>query len=132
MDKKYFIIDAGAMPLGRIATRIANTLRGKNSPSFAPNVLSGNVVVVVNANKVKLSSSKETSKQYYHYSGYHGGLKTKIFSELKENKPEDIIKFAVKGMLPKNKLQKEFLKNLKIFKTAEHNLPVKNLTPIKE
>lgn len=132
MDKKYFIIDAGTMPLGRIATRIANTLRGKNSPFFMPNVLPGNVVVVVNADKVNLSSSKETSKQYHHYSGYHGGLKTESFSKLKAEKPEDIIKFAVKGMLPKNKLQKEFLKNLKIFRSTDHNLAVKNLTPIEE
>jgi len=132
MEKKYFIIDAGIMPLGRIATRIANTLRGKNSPSFMPNVLPGNVVVVVNADNVNLSSSKETSKRYYHYSGYHGGLKTKVFSKLKEEKPEDIIKSAVKGMLPKNKLQKEFLKNLKIFRNTDHNLKAKNLIPIEE
>jgi large subunit ribosomal protein L13 len=132
MEKNYYIIDAGIMPLGRIATRIANVLRGKNSVSFMPNVLPGNVVVVVNADKVNLSAKKELSKQYHHYSGYHGGLKTKVFSKLKEDKPENIIKSAVKGMLPKNKLQKEFLKNLKIFRNADHNLSVKNLTPIKE
>jgi len=132
MDKNYYIIDAGTMPLGRIATRIAVILRGKNSPSFMPNVLPCNVVVVINAEKVNLSANKELSKQYYNYSGYHGGLKTKVFSKLKEDKPEDIIKSAVKGMLPKNKLQKEFLKNLKIFRNSDHNLPIKNLIPIKE
>jgi large subunit ribosomal protein L13 len=131
-DKKYFVIDAGTMPLGRIATRVATVLRGKNSPTFMPNVLSGNIVVVINAGKVNLTARKELSKQYHHYSGYHGGLKTKVFSKLKEEKPEEIIKSAVRGMLPKNKLQKEFLKNLKIFRNSNHNLPVKDLTPIKE
>lgn len=131
-EKKYYIIDASLMPLGRMATSISTVLRGKNNVNFKPNVLPGNVVVVINASQVNLSANKELSKRYYHYSGYHGGLKTKTFSELKEKSPEDIIKLAVKGMLPKNKLQNELLKNLKVFRDANYEINAKNLIPIKE
>jgi len=131
-EKKYFIIDASKMPVGRAATHIATVLRGKNSANFRPNSVPGNIVIVINASSVYLTAQKELSKQYYHYSGFHGGLKTKKFSELKNDSPDKIIRAAVKGMLPKNKLQNYFMKNLKIFSGNEHNFGNKNLIPIEE
>ncbi|MCX6812703.1 MAG: 50S ribosomal protein L13 [Candidatus Berkelbacteria bacterium] len=120
MEEKIYLIDASARPLGRMATEIAELLRGKNLPSFRPNVLPNAVVVVINAEKVFLSGNKESSKQYFSYSGFHGGIKMKKFSELKKSDPKEIIRKAVWGMLPKNKLQTEFIKKLKIFLDANH------------
>lgn len=132
MDKKYYKIDASKMPLGRIATRVSVVLRGKNDPSFSANVLPDHIVLVENAEKVNLSAKKELSKRYYHYSGYHGGLKTKKFAELKDLKPEEIIKSAIRGMLPKNRLQNEMLKNLKIFKGGIQGYEKETLIQIEE
>lgn len=120
-EKKYYLIDASLKPLGRTATRVANLLRNKNSASYKPNVIPQNIVIVVNAGKVFLTGTKELSKRYYHYSGYHGGLKTKTFSELKEKNPCDIVRKAVLGMLPKNRLQDQIIKNLKVFADENHS-----------
>lgn len=131
MKKKYYKIDASKKRLGRLATKIATLLRGKNEPNFSPNKISDNIVIVVNANKVNLSASKEESKRYYRYSGYHGGLKTLEFSKIKKNRPEDLIIYAVSGMLPKNKLQKEYLKNMKVYH-GEYDGEIKEIILVDE
>lgn len=131
-DMSYYIIDASKVALGRFSTKVADILRGKNSVDFRPNIVPKNVVIVINASSVFLSASKELSKEYNSYSGYHGGLKTKKFLELKNQKPDLIIKNAVKGMLPKNKLQNVFLKNLKVFSGNNHNFSNKKLIPIED
>ena len=127
MNEKIYIIDAKKLPLGRTATMAAELLRGKNLPNFRPNVLPNATVLVVNAKDVFLSGTKELSKQYFHYSGYHGGIKMIKFSELKEKDPAEIIRKAVKGMLPKNKLQDQFMKKLKVLADASHGYKLDEL-----
>jgi large subunit ribosomal protein L13 len=120
LEKQWFVIDADGKVLGRMATRIADVLRGKNKPIFTPHVDTGDFVVVVNAEKVKLTGNKLTDKIYYRHSGYPGGLKSASARKLMEKKPEEIIRTAVKGMLPKNKLASRLLKKLKVYKGPEH------------
>jgi large subunit ribosomal protein L13 len=120
VDKKWFLIDAKDKVLGRLATQIATRLRGKHKPIFTPHADTGDFVVVVNADKVVLTGRKWTQKQYYHHSGYIGGLKQISAEKLLEKRPEDILKFAVKGMLPKNSLGRRQLKKLKIYAGPDH------------
>lgn len=121
MEKpKYYLLDASKKPLGRIATRAAFLLQGKNRAEFQPNVVAKHIIIIINAGKVYLSGTKNDSKQYYRYSGYHGGLKTETFSELKRENPVKIISHAVEGMLPKNRLKSILIKNLKIVLTENH------------
>jgi large subunit ribosomal protein L13 len=103
-----------------MATRIADVLRGKNKPIFTPHVDTGDFVVVVNAEKVKLTGNKLTNKVYYRHSGYPGGLKAATAKKIKEEKPEELIRLAVKGMLPKNKLGSRLIKKLKIYRGKNH------------
>jgi len=119
-DKKWFLIDADGMILGRLATRIASTLRGKDKPTYTPFFDNGDFVIVVNADKIKLSGNKEEQKVYYRHSGWMGGIKETSYQKMLEAHPERIIKAAVKGMLPKNKLNRKILKKLKIYAGAEH------------
>lgn len=119
-DRKWYLIDAEDAILGRISTQIAILLRGKDKTSFSNNSDSGDYVVVINAKKVKLTGHKEEEKRYYKHTGYLGHLKVNTVPELKEKKPEEIIIHSVTGMLPKNKLQKEFLKRLKVYPGNEH------------
>jgi large subunit ribosomal protein L13 len=120
VTRVWYLVDAENQVLGRIATEIANVLRGKNKPVFTPSVDTGDFVVVVNAEKIALTGNKFADKEYYSHSGYPGGLKTIAAGKLLEKKPEDIIKKAVKGMLPKNKLARHMLSKLKIYSGAEH------------
>jgi large subunit ribosomal protein L13 len=106
--------------LGRVATEIANVLRGKNKPTFTPSVDTGDFVIVVNAEKIALTGKKFSDKTYYSHSGYVGGLKEISAAKLIEKKPEDLLKKAVKGMLPKNKLARHMLKKLKIYAGEAH------------
>jgi large subunit ribosomal protein L13 len=108
------------MVLGRIATQIANVLRGKNKPLYAPSVDTGDFVIVVNAEKIALTGNKLSDKFYYSHSGYPGGIKSISAGKLLEKKAEDIIRKAVKGMLPKNKLASQMLKKLKIYTGSTH------------
>jgi large subunit ribosomal protein L13 len=112
--RKWHVFDAKNQILGRLATQIALLLRGKDKASFEPYSDNGDYVIVLNAEKIKLSSDKENRKVYHHHSEYPGGLKTLTYQELKEKDPTKIIYFAVKGMLPKNKLQSKFLRRLKL------------------
>lgn len=120
VDKKWYLVDAKDKVLGRLATQIAMRLRGKHKPIFTPHADTGDFVVVINADKVTLTGRKWTNKIYYHHSGYIGGLKQISAKKLHEKKPEDILRFAVKGMLPKNSLGRRQLKKLKIYTGADH------------
>lgn len=107
----WYILDAEGIVLGRLATTVASRLRGKHSPLFTPHVDTGDSIIVINADKVVLTGKKWSQKKYYRHSGYIGGLKTISAKELLEKRPEDLVRFAVKGMLPKNRLGKRCLRN---------------------
>tara|TARA_B100000586_G_C20017709_1_gene387588 strand:+ start:255 stop:689 length:435 start_codon:yes stop_codon:yes gene_type:complete len=116
----WYIVDASNKVLGRLATKLADKLRGKDKSTFTPHIDGGDYVVVINAEKVKVTGNKFNNKKYYTHSTYPGGLKMKIFKDLIKTKPEYIIEKAVKGMLPKNKLGKQIFKKLKVYKGSEH------------
>lgn len=118
--KTWFVVDAADAVLGRLATRIAIRLSGKNKPVYTPHVDTGDFVIVVNASKVRLTGRKMDNKIYYHYSGYPGGLKRVTAGKLLETHPERLIHHAVRGMLPKNRLGRAMLKKLKIYGGPEH------------
>lgn len=117
---KWWFVDAKGEVLGRLATRIASRLRGKHNPLFTPHVDTGDWVVVVNADKIVLTGKKMEKKNYYRHSGYIGSLKTTTAKELIEKSPEDLIRFAVKGMLPKNRLGRKLFKKLKVYAGDKH------------
>ncbi len=121
VERSWFLLDATDRILGRVATKIADRIRGKDKPSYTPHTDGGDYVIVVNAEKIKVTGSKFNDKKYYTHSLYPGGLKVKTFKELNKNNPEKIIEEAVKGMLPKNKLGKSMIKKLKVFSGPEHN-----------
>src|SRR5690606_35784817 len=119
-EPAWHILDAKGQVVGRLATQAANLLRGKLKPSFVNNMDCGDHVVIINAKDLVLTGNKAENKAYHHYTGYHGGLKTKLAKHLIEEKPEFIIENAVKGMLPKNKLQNEWFKRLHVYGGSEH------------
>lgn len=119
-DHKWYLVDAKDQVLGRLATKVARIIRGKNKVIFTPNMDTGDFVVVINADKVKMTGKRETLKTYFTHSMYPGGGKTKSFSELKAKKPEYIIENAVKGMLPKTKLGNKLIKKLKVYAGENH------------
>ena len=118
--RDWYLVDAENLVLGRMATRIADVLRGKNKPIFTPSVDTGDFVIVVNADKIVLTGKKVSDKMYYSHSGYPGGIKSINAGDLQEKKPGEIIKQAVKGMLPKNKLARHMLNKLKIYSGPDH------------
>jgi len=120
VEKKWYIVDASGAVLGRLAVKIADRLRGKNKPIFTPNCDTGDFVIVVNAEKVKLTGKKLDNKIYYSHSGYPGGLKTETARERLSKKPEKILTDAVWGMLPKGKLGRAIIKKLKVYRGSEH------------
>lgn len=120
VQKKWFLVDAESKILGRLATQIAVRLRGKHKAIFTPHADTGDFVVVINADKVSLTAKKWDKKIYYRHSGYLGGLKQISAKKLLEKKPEDVLRFAVRGMLPKNSLGRRQLKKLKIYTGSEH------------
>jgi len=120
IQKKWFLVDAENKVLGRLAVQIARRLRGKHKAIFTPHADTGDFVVVVNADKVSLTGKKWDNKIYYRHSGYLGGLKQISAKKLIEKKPEDVLRFAVRGMLPKNSLGRRQLKKLKIYAGSEH------------
>lgn len=119
-ERKWRVVDAQDAVLGRLATKIANSLRGKDKPVFTPNSDTGDFVVVVNAEKIKLTGKKNDEKIYYHHSGYPGGIKSETAKDKLNNNPEDIIITAVRGMLPKSRLGRAMIKKLKVYKGHEH------------
>ena len=120
VEKNWHLVDAEDKVLGRLAVKIANILSGKNKAQYSPNADLGDFVVVVNAEKVKVTGNKFSQKNYYHHTGYPGGLKTKSFEKMQEDSPEKIIEKAVKGMLPKNKLANQSIKKLKVYSGSAH------------
>lgn len=120
-NKKWYLIDAKDQVLGRLATKVARIIRGKEKPEFTPNMDTGDFVIVINADKVKVTGKRDELKEYKHYSGYPGGLKSKSFAELMQKNPEFIIENAVKGMLPKNRLGRKLIKKLKVYSGEQHN-----------
>lgn len=120
IDRKWYVVDAKDAVLGRLATRVATYLRGKNKPVFTPNVDTGDFVIVVNAEKVLLTGKKMTDKFYYHHSGYIGGIKAEAAQDLMKRAPEKVIENAVWGMMPKNKLGRAMIKKLKVYKGSDH------------
>ena len=121
VERKWYVVDAAGVPLGRLASRVASVLRGKNKPTFTPNVDTGDFVIVINAEKVVLTGNKLDDKMYRHHSHYLGGLKEMTYRELFAKKPTMPIYHAVKGMLPKNSLGRKMLTKLKVFAGPEHN-----------
>ena len=120
IQRKWYLIDLKDRPLGRVATQVADILRGKNKPQYTPHVDTGDFVVAINAEQVKLTGNKLDQKVYYRHSGYPGGLKETVARKMLETKPEEILKAAVKGMLPKSILGRTLLKKLKVYRGAEH------------
>jgi large subunit ribosomal protein L13 len=130
IKREWFVIDATDQILGSIAVMAASLLRGKNKPTFTPHVDTGDFVVVINADKVRLSGRKEQQKIYHRYSGYVGGHHQDSPASLREKAPERLVEFAVKGMVPRNKLGRQIIKKLKIFAGSEHTHEAQNPTQI--
>jgi large subunit ribosomal protein L13 len=120
IDRKWWLLDADGIVLGRLAAKVANMLRGKGKPHFTPFYDTGDFVIVINADKIKITGKKEAQKVYYRHSGYMGGLKERPYQRMKTTHPERIITHAVRGMLPKNKLNRKILKKLKVYAGSEH------------
>ena len=120
VERAWYVVDADGQILGRLATQIADRLRGKGKPGYTPHVDTGDFVVVVNADKIAVTGSKLDSKMYYRHSGYPGGLKQRSLREQLERRPTEVIRKAVKGMLPKNKLASAQLTKLKVYAGPEH------------
>lgn len=120
VERKWYIVDATDKPLGRLASKIASILRGKHKVYFSPSVDTGDFVIVINAEKVKVTGKKYTQKLYYHHTMYPGGLRVKSFRELMEEDPTRVIEYAVRGMLPHNSLGEKQFKKLKVYAGSEH------------
>jgi large subunit ribosomal protein L13 len=118
--KEWLVIDAGGIALGRLATQVATYLRGKHKPTFTPHLDMGDNVIVVNAGEIKLTGQKLDQKVYLHYSGYMGGQKQVPLKKLMGDRPDEVVKHAVKGMLPKNRLGRQLLTNLRVYAGPEH------------
>lgn len=120
VEREWLVVDATDMVLGRLATQVAQILKGKNKPQYTPHVDTGDFVVVINAEKIRLTGNKAETKTYYSHSGYIGGLKEVSFARMLEKHPERIIEKAVKGMLPKNTLGRAMNRKLKVYAGPEH------------
>ena len=121
VERKWYVVDAAGVPLGRLASRVASVLRGKNKPTFTPNVDTGDFVIVINSDKVVLTGKKTEDKFYRYLTGYVGGLKEISYKKMLAEKSDLAVYEAVKGMLPKNSLGRATLKKLRVYKGAEHN-----------
>ena len=120
LDRQWYVVDAADQTLGRLASEVAQVLRGKNKPTYTPHLDTGDFVVVINADKIRVSGNKPTQKLYRRHSGRPGGMKTETFAHLQGRLPERIIEVAIKGMLPHNALGRQMFRKLKVYKGAEH------------
>ena len=120
VERDWYVVDAAEKTLGRLATEIAHRLRGKHKPEYTPHVDTGDYIVVINAEKVRVTGKKVTDKTYYRHTGYPGGLKSMSFEGLIEHAPERVIETAVKGMLPRNPLGRAMYRKLKVYAGTEH------------
>ena len=120
IERKWYVVDAEGMTLGRLASEVAKVLRGKNKPIFTPHIDTGDYVIVVNAEKIKVTGKKLDQKIYYHHSDYVGGMKETTLKEMMEKKPERVIELAVKGMLPKGPLGRQMFTKLHVYAGPDH------------
>ena len=120
VEREWLVIDAEDQVLGRVATKAAQLLKGKHKPQYTPHVDTGDFVIIINADKIRVTGTKASSKEYYRHSGYPGGLKCETFAEAMQKHPERVIEHAVKGMLPKNTLGRSMGKKLKVYTGSEH------------
>ena len=120
VDRKWYVVDAANIPLGRVASQVAAVLRGKNKPIYTPHVDTGDYVIVINSDKMVLTGNKLNDKKYYHHTGYPGGIKEVTYKDLMEKRSDFALERAIKGMLPKNSLGKKMFGKLKCYKGAEH------------
>jgi large subunit ribosomal protein L13 len=120
ITRQWLVVDADGLVLGRMATEVATRLRGKHKPIFAPHIDTGDFVVVINASKVVMTADKAGDKFAYHHSGYPGGLTSRSYAELLQNNPEEVVRRAVRGMLPRNRLGRQQLSKLKVYAGSEH------------
>jgi large subunit ribosomal protein L13 len=130
ITREWYLVDADGQTLGRLATLIADTLRGKRKPVFTPHVDTGDFVVVVNAEKIAVTGNKLDQKMYYRHSGYPGGLKSRSLREQLDRRPTEVLRVAVKGMLPKNRLARQQITKLKIYAGPEHPHESQNPQPL--
>ena len=131
IEQRWFVVDAEGQTLGRLATRIADTLRGKDKPTYTPHVDTGDFVVVVNAEKIQVTGKKLDEKLYYRHSGYPGGLRSRTLAEQLERRPTEVIRKAVKGMLPRNRLARRQITKLKVYAGPEHPHAAQQPVPMK-
>ena len=118
--REWYLVDADGQTLGRLATQIADALRGKRKPTYTPHIDTGDFVVVINAEKIAVTGNKLEDKLYHRHSGYPGGLKTRTLNDMLERRPEEVIRIAVKGMLPRNRLARKQLTKLKVYAGPDH------------
>ena len=119
-ERNWYVVDATGQTLGRLATQIADALRGKRKPEYTPHVDTGDFVIVVNAEKISVTGNKRAEKRYYRHSGYPGGIRSRTLAEMLDRRPEEVIRLAVKGMLPRNRLARKQLTKLKVYAGADH------------
>lgn len=120
IKRVWYVVDAADAPLGRLSSQVAQILRGKSKPTYAPHMDGGDYVIIVNAEKIYVSGNKETQKIYFRHSGYPGGLRAETFAKVRKERPERIIESAVRGMLPKNRLGRQMFKKLKVYAGPDH------------
>jgi large subunit ribosomal protein L13 len=130
VTREWYLVDAEGKTLGRLATQIADTLRGKRKPQYTPHVDTGDFVVVVNAEKIAVTGNKLDQKRYYRHSGYPGGLRSRTLREQLDRRPTEVLRVAVKGMLPKNRLARQQITKLKIYAGPEHPHEAQNPRPL--
>jgi large subunit ribosomal protein L13 len=129
-ERNWLLVDANGQTLGRLATQIADALRGKTKPEYTPHCDTGDFVVVVNAEKIAVTGNKRADKKYYRHSGYPGGIKERTLNDMLERRPEEVIRTAVKGMLPRNRLARKQLTKLKVYAGPEHPHAAQQPTPM--
>ncbi|HSJ93335.1 MAG TPA: 50S ribosomal protein L13 [Gaiellaceae bacterium] len=132
VEREWFVVDAEGQTLGRLATRIADTLRGKRKPTYTPHVDTGDFVVVVNAEKIRVTGNKLDQKRYYRHSGYPGGLRSRTLREQLDRQPAEVIRKAVKGMLPRNRLANRQITKLRVYAGPDHPHEAQNPKPLPE
>src|SRR4051794_37747219 len=130
IERRWYVVDAEAQTLGRLATRLAELLRGKGKPQYTPHVDTGDFVVVVNAEKIAVTGKKLQQKRYYHHSGYPGGLRERTLAEQLQRRPEEVLRHAVRGMLPRNRLGAAQIRKLKIYAGPEHPHAAQSPVPL--
>ena len=130
ITREWYLVDAEGKTLGRLATQIADTLRGKRKPQYTPHVDTGDFVIVVNAEKIHVTGNKLDQKRYYRHSGYPGGLRSRTLREQLDRRPTEVLRVAVKGMLPKNRLARQQITKLKIYAGPEHPHEAQNPKPL--